>query len=146
MHGPHVSVGIAIFDTFGGIEHCLFGFKYHPVGWELPGGKVDLGESVAEAAAREVFEETGLIIEPVFLNCFVDHVGPMLPYSYVCLLFGGTPIGGELTLREPDKNREWKWFPCDKFPQPLVYYAEASLLVLSETYYDTARSHEVCQY
>jgi 8-oxo-dGTP pyrophosphatase MutT (NUDIX family) len=32
--------------------------------WEFPGGKVDVGEEIAQSLNREVQEETGLIIEP----------------------------------------------------------------------------------
>lgn len=143
ISNQRVSTAIAIFDTFRGIEHCLFGFKYSPPGWELPGGKLEPDELLADAAAREAFEETGLVVEPVSLGCYVEHDG------YICFLFGGVPLDGDLTLREPNKHREWGWFPCDEFPQPLVPYAKESLLVLSETYHDTAYHdttcpHEVC--
>jgi 8-oxo-dGTP pyrophosphatase MutT (NUDIX family) len=37
--------------------------------WELPGGGIDPGESYADAAVRELFEETGIGIHP-------DQVGP----------------------------------------------------------------------
>ena len=49
-----------IIEVKGGI--ILIERKNKPLGWALPGGFVDYGESLEQAAVREAFEETGLKI------------------------------------------------------------------------------------
>lgn len=48
--------------------------------WGYPGGSVELGESVEEAAKRELFEETGLVAEE--LELFSVFSGKELHYIY----------------------------------------------------------------
>jgi len=44
------------------------GSKFAPLHWDLPSGKADKGESVTDAAARELKEETGLTVDPTTLR------------------------------------------------------------------------------
>ncbi|WP_081687118.1 NUDIX domain-containing protein [Glycomyces tenuis] len=61
-------------------DHVLFigrsATAERPAGWLLPGGGIDPGESMAEAAARELFEETGLRVAPAEL------IGPVARQLY----------------------------------------------------------------
>lgn len=70
--------------------------------WTLPGGVLELGESLAAAVAREVLEETGLLVEPVELIELVDRIhrdGDRIRYHYViadylCRVTGGALEAG----------------------------------------------------
>src|SRR5215472_16268492 len=78
--------------------------------WNLPGGAMELGETVEEAVKREVREETGLEVE----------VGQLVGvYSKpqkqeVVLTFRCRKIGGVLT--ETDESRECRYFVPDDLP------------------------------
>jgi 8-oxo-dGTP diphosphatase len=66
--------------------------------WSLPGGMLELGESLLAGVAREVLEETGLIVEPIELIELLDrihHQEERVRYHYViadylCRVTGGT--------------------------------------------------------
>nr|WP_290669929.1 NUDIX hydrolase [Ardenticatena sp.] len=68
---PRVAVGVVILREASPLPEVLLVRRGKPPMqgyWSLPGGAVELGESLAEAATREAFEETGLRV----------HVGPVL--------------------------------------------------------------------
>ncbi len=70
--------------------------------WTVPGGTVELGETLEEALVREMEEETGLQVEPVGLLTVFDGVareGGQVQYHYVivdylCRVRGGEPRAG----------------------------------------------------
>ena len=60
--------------------------------WSLPGGKLEAGETLAEALVREMKEETGLDVEPGRLLYVCDHV----PAEVVHMTFEARRAGGTL--------------------------------------------------
>ena len=66
--------------------------------WSLPGGLIEVGEELTAAVLREVYEETGLMVEPVQLIELLDRIhrdGERVRYHYViadylCRVLGGT--------------------------------------------------------
>lgn len=77
-------------------------------GWEMPGGQVEEGESLKDAAIRETKEESGIDIEITkFCGIFQNVEG-----SICNTLFLGKAIGGEPTTC--DESLEVGFFPIDQ--------------------------------
>jgi ADP-ribose pyrophosphatase YjhB (NUDIX family) len=76
-------------------------------GWEMPGGVVEEGESLKNAAIRETKEESGIDIEVTkFCGVFQN-----VSQSICNTLFLGRPIGGELTTTP--ESLEVGFFPIE---------------------------------
>ena len=81
--------------------------------WSLPGGQLELGESLAEGVRREVREETGLDVEvgavvDVFDRVHRDEAG-RIRYHFVIVDFLCQPRGG--TLAAGDDAAAARWVP-----------------------------------
>ncbi len=94
---PRVAVAAVVFDDHGRV---LVIERARPpnVGlWSVPGGKVGPGETLAQAVAREVREETGLTVEIGTLVCVVEVIEHAAEIHYVILDYAARVIGGTLT-------------------------------------------------
>lgn len=89
---PTIGVGAVILDDEGRLL-CVKRGRAPAMGqWSLPGGRIEPGETAADAVAREVLEETGLQVEVGNLIGHVDIIGE--DRHYVVLDFAATVVGG----------------------------------------------------
>ena len=94
-------------------EHYLVGQR--PVGvalagyWEFPGGKIESGESPAEAAVRECFEETGLRV-----RVLSEYARNVERYEHGCVQLFFLACEAEEPAIEP--RAPYCWVPRDQLP------------------------------
>jgi len=112
-------VGIGAIITEG--DRVVLVKRAHPPiqgHWSIPGGVLEVGEMVREAAVREAREETGLIVEPGELLGVYDRIlrdpEQRVQYHYVLVDFLCRPVGGEL-LAASDAA-DVRWFTREELP------------------------------
>ncbi len=87
--------------------------KNTPFGWALPGGFVNEGESVEQAAVREAKEETGLDVALVDLLYVYSDPRRDPRHHTLSVVFVATARG---TAHAGDDARSVKWFRLDELP------------------------------
>lgn len=97
----------------------------HDGHWGLPGGLMDLGESFEDVAKREVFEETGLIVENLKLLNVYSGSKYYLKVSNGDELYSATAVyytkdfSGDMKI-DYSESKDMKYFKTDNLPNKIT--------------------------
>src|SRR5574337_1127705 len=78
--------------------------------WSIPGGMLELGESLKDGVKREVLEETGLKVRPLEALTVLDRIqknGERVQYHYVIIDYVCRPTGGRLKFGSDVLDARW---------------------------------------
>jgi 8-oxo-dGTP diphosphatase len=108
---PIVGVGAVVID---GTKVLLVRRGQEPLKgeWSLPGGALELGETLQQGVVREVLEETGLIVVPGGIIEILDRITPdevsgRVRYHYVLIDFVCHVTGGALCSASDAEEVRW---------------------------------------
>ena len=107
---PKVAVGAVVFKN----ERVLLVRRGQPPSedlWAIPGGSVELGETLQEAAEREILEETGIHIragEPVLTFDTIDRDrAGRIRFHYVIVDLAADYVSGDLKAGDDAAEARW---------------------------------------
>ncbi len=107
---PRVAVGAIVFCD----NRVLLVRRGRPPAdgqWAIPGGAVELGESLAQAAEREIHEETGIRIaaqEPIYVFDMIERdPDGRVRFHYVIVDLAARYLGGELHAGDDAAEARW---------------------------------------
>lgn len=118
VRSPAPAAGTVVVDLVDGVESVLLLWRHRFItdtwGWEIPAGGADPGESSADAARREVREESGWSIDESELVHLIDYhpVNGLSDFRFDLFFARGARHLGEPS--DPSESERVEWLPVEQ--------------------------------
>jgi 8-oxo-dGTP diphosphatase len=132
MNPPRPMIGVGVLIKHKG--KVLLGKRKSSHGeglWGCPGGHLEFFETPIETVRRETLEEVGLTLENVRFVTATNDLFKEENKHYVTLFYEADLASGEVSLLEPLKCEEWKWFSWENLPESIF----PTLITLKKAHY-----------
>ena len=116
---PRVGVGCIVTDG-----NRLLMVRNHGRYWSTPGGNLEFGESPADCAARETFEETGVRVTNLRFVAVTNDIVNDTGRHYITIWMRGDALTSDARIGDAKEIAEIGWFPVNALPVPRFSYFE----------------------
>ncbi len=125
----YIGVGVGAIILNENKEILLLLRKRHPEAgyWSIPGGKVELFETIEDTIKREVKEELNLETEIIELMGVTNHIVLEEGVHWVAPTFLVRILSGQIKNMEPEKHQDIKWFPVTNLPDNITITTQKAI-------------------
>src|SRR3989344_925141 len=118
MDHPHIGIGVFVRHNGKILLQKRIG-AHGANTWSLPGGHLEMWETLEQCAVRESFEEFGIKLKNLKILGFTNDMMKDEQKHYITFFVDSELDKGTPTIKEPNKTAEFGWFDLKKLPSPL---------------------------